>query len=158
MGLRVVKNSSDNLVLVQTVKDRRVVEDLQPKMERPTCIYLDIHPALFRGENTLHFQISNAYQKTPSSLRRKQSDSSLTGYSDQKRRESKSAPYRDTRYPTLLAAKGSYMEESDLGIVNTSLSSYMALLSLDQTVPNESRCRDDVFEATCRSVQDRNEA
>jgi hypothetical protein len=96
-------------------------------------------------------------KKAPASLRRKQSDSSLTGSSDQKKRESKSTAYRDTRYTTLLAAKGSHMEKSDLGITNTSLSSYKALLSLDQTVPNDSLFRDDVFEATCRSVEDRNE-
>lgn len=96
-------------------------------------------------------------KKAPTSLRRKQSDSSLTGSSDQKKRESKSAPYRDSRYTMLLAAKGSYMEKSDLGITSTSLRSYKALLSLDQTVPNDSLFRDDVFEATCRSVEDRNE-
>lgn len=97
-------------------------------------------------------------KKTPASLRRKQSDASLTGSSDQKKRESKSAPYRDLRYATLLAAKGSYMEKSDLGIANTSLSSYKTLLGSDQTVPTDSLFRDDVFEATCRSVQDRNES
>ncbi|MCJ1427143.1 hypothetical protein MMC29_005046 [Sticta canariensis] len=78
-------------------------------------------------------------KKTPACLRRKQSYASLTGSSDQKKRESKSVPYRDLRYATLLAAKGSYMEKSDLGIANTNLS-------------------DDVFEATCRGVQDRNES
>lgn len=97
-------------------------------------------------------------KKAPASLRRKQSDSSLTGSSDQKNRESKSTPYRDLRYATLLAAKGSYMEKSDLGIANTSLSSYKTLLSSDQTIPTDSLLRDDVFEATCRSVQDRNES
>lgn len=97
-------------------------------------------------------------KKTPASLRRKQSDASLTGSSDQKKRESKSAPYRDLRYATLLAAKGSFMEKSDLGVTNTSLSSYKTLLNSDQTVPTNSLFRDDVFEATCRSVQDRNES
>ena len=95
---------------------------------------------------------------TPASLRRKQSDATLTRSSDQKTRESKSAPYRDLRYATLLAAKGSFMEKSDLGITNTSLRSYKTLLSSDQTVPTNSLFRDDVFEATCRSVQDRNES
>ena len=97
-------------------------------------------------------------KKAPASLRRKQSDSILTGSSDQKNRESKSTPYRDLRYATLLAAKGSYMDKSDLGIANTSLSSYKTLLSSDQTIPTDSLFRDDVFEATCRSVQDRNES
>ena len=124
---------------------------LEEQMEQPpppTVQYVEIHG----------FRYPRPIQKTPASLRRKQSDSSLSGSSDQKKRESKSAPYRDTRYATLLAAKGSHMEKSDLGITSTSLSSYKALLSLDQTVPNDSLFRDDVFEATCRSVQDRNES
>jgi hypothetical protein len=97
-------------------------------------------------------------RKAPTSLRRKQSDTSLTGSSDQKKRESKSAAYRDTRYTTLLAAKGSYMEKSDLGVTNTSLTWCKTLLNSEQTVPKASLFRDDIFEATCRKVQDRNEA
>ncbi|EXJ77209.1 hypothetical protein A1O3_10367 [Capronia epimyces CBS 606.96] len=104
------------------------------------------------------FRYPRPIQKGPPSLRRKQSDSSLTGSSDQQKREAKSAPYRDTRYTTLLAAKGSYMEKSHLGITDSSLSSCKALLSLEQTAPNDSLFRDDVFEETCRRVQGRNEA
>src|SRR6202012_3324060 len=89
-------------------------------------------------------------RKVPTSLRRKQSDSSLTGSSDQKKRESKSAPYRDTRYTTLLAAKGSYMEKSDSGITDTSLAWCKTLLNSEQTIPKDSLFRDDVFETTCR--------
>ncbi|OXV10038.1 hypothetical protein Egran_02197 [Elaphomyces granulatus] len=97
-------------------------------------------------------------RKAPTSLRRKQSDTSLTGSSDQKKRDSKSAAYRDTRYTTLLAAKWSYMEKSDLGITNTSLAWCKTLLNSEQTVPKGSLFRDDIFETTCRKVQDRNEA
>lgn len=97
-------------------------------------------------------------RKVLTSLRRKQSDSSLTGSSDQKKRESKSAQYRDARYTTLLAAKGSYMEKSDLGVTNASLTWCKTLLNSKQTVPKDSLFRDDIFEATCRKVQDRNEA
>lgn len=97
-------------------------------------------------------------RKVPTSLRRRQSDSSLTGSSDQKKREGKSAQYRDTRYTTLLAAKGSYMERSDLGVTNASLIWCKTLLNSKQTVPKDSLFRDDIFEATCRKVQDRNEA
>lgn len=97
-------------------------------------------------------------KKVPTPLRRRQSDTSLSGSSDLKKRESKSAPYRDTRYTTLLAAKGSYMEKSNLGATNTSLTWCKTLLNSEQTVPKDSLFRDDVFEATCRKVQDRNEA
>ena len=97
-------------------------------------------------------------RKASASLRRKQSDTSLTGSSNQKKRESKSAAYRDTRYTTLLAAKGSYMEKSDLGVTKTSLTWCKTLLNSEQAVPKDSLFRDDIFEATCRKVQDRNEA
>ena len=97
-------------------------------------------------------------RKIPTSLRRKQSDSSLTGSSDQKKRESKSAQYRDTRYTTLLAAKGSYMKKSDLGITDTSRTCCTTLLNSVQTVPEYSSFRDDIFEKTCGKIEDRNEA
>ncbi|KAF7506536.1 hypothetical protein GJ744_011682 [Endocarpon pusillum] len=50
------------------------------------------------------------------------------------------------------------MEKYNLGITDSSLSTCKALLSLEQTIPNDSLFRDDVFEETCRRVQDRNEA
>jgi len=59
-------------------------------------------------------------KRVPTSLRRKQSDTSLTGSSNQKKSEGKIAPYRDNRYTMLLEAKGSYMKNSDLGITNRS--------------------------------------
>ncbi|KAJ9608544.1 hypothetical protein H2200_007532 [Cladophialophora chaetospira] len=104
------------------------------------------------------FQYPRPTQKAPASLRRKQSDSSLTGSSDQKKRENKSAPYRDARYTTLLAAKGSFMDKSNEGITTTSMENYKSLLSSNQTVSNDSMFRDAIFEITCRSVQDRNES
>lgn len=124
---------------------------LEEQMEQPpppTVQYVEIDG----------FRYPRPIQKALTSLRRKQSDSSLTRSSDQKKREGKSAPYRDTRYTTLLAANGSYMEKSNLGITDSSLSSCKALLSLEQKIPNDSLFGDDVFEETCRRVQDRNEA
>ncbi len=97
-------------------------------------------------------------RKVPTSIRRKPSDSSLSGSSDQKKRECKSAPYRDTRYTTLLAAKGSFTDKSDLGITEASKSLCRRLLESEQDVPKDSLFRDDLFEKTCRKIQDRNEA
>jgi len=97
-------------------------------------------------------------KKLPTSLRRKQSDSSLTGSSDQKKRESKSVAYRDTRYTTLLEGKGSYMKESHLGLTEASLTSCKTLLNSEQAVPKDSLFRDDLFRTTCDKVQDKNEA
>ena len=72
-------------------------------------------------------------KKVPS-LRRKQSDTGLTGSNDQK----KTAAYRDTRYNTLLAAKGSFMEKSHLGITDASKSLCRRLLESEQDVPKDS--------------------
>ena len=97
-------------------------------------------------------------RKVPTSLRRKQSDSSLNESCDQTNREKKSAPYRTTRYTTLLEGKGSYMYESDLGITKGSKDLYQRLLKLKQSVPKDSLFRDDLFKKTCRKVEDMNEA
>ena len=104
------------------------------------------------------FRLPCPIRKTPTSVRRKQSDLSLNGSSDQKNRESKSAPYRTVRYTILLEGKGSYMKESKLGVTNASLTICTTLLDLEQTVPKDSLFRDDLFRATCDKVQDRNEA
>ena len=102
-------------------------------------------------------------RKVPTSVRRKQSDSSLTGSGDQKKRENKSAAYRDTRYSTLLAAKGSYMHEFDDDDDDDDISKHSrnlrrVLLEHDQTVPESSLFRDDLFKRVCREIEDRNEA
>ncbi|KAI1111650.1 hypothetical protein F5Y14DRAFT_306000 [Nemania sp. NC0429] len=97
-------------------------------------------------------------KNAPTSLYHKELDGSPTRSINQKSRESKSAPYRDSHYTILLGIKGSYMHKSKLGITDTSLASCKTLLSSDQTIPIDSLFRDDVFEATCRSVQDRNES
>lgn len=97
-------------------------------------------------------------RRAPTSLRRKQSDSSLNESSDQTNREKKSAPYRTARYTTLLESKGSYMYKSDLGITKGSKDLYRRLLELKQSVPEDSLFCDDLFEEACRKIEDRNEA
>jgi hypothetical protein len=97
-----------------------------------------------------------AKQKSSSSLRRKDSESDTT--SDQKPREAKSTPYARPSYATVLATKGSFMDKSDLGITDASKSLCRILLEKEQTVPQDSLFRDDLFEKTCRKIQDRNEA
>jgi len=104
------------------------------------------------------FRLPCPIRKVPASLSRKQSDSSLNGSSDQKNREKKSAPYRTARYTTLLEGKGSYMKESKLGVTGASLARCKTFLNSEQTVPKDSLFRDDLFQATCDKVQDRNEA
>jgi hypothetical protein len=104
-----------------------------------------------------------ARKKSSSSLRGKQSEAgsavpSSTTPSDQKPREAKSAPYTRLSYTTVLATKGSFMDKSGLGITDTSKSLCRNLLEKEQTVPQDSLFRDDVFDKACRKIQDRNEA
>ena len=104
------------------------------------------------------FRLPCPIKKLPTSIRRKQSDSYLNSSCDQTNREQKSAPYRTARYTRLLETKGSYMYKSDLGITSESKDLYLSLLDLEQTVPTDSLFRDDLFEKTCRKLEDRNEA
>ena len=104
-----------------------------------------------------------ARRKSSSSLRGKQSEAgsaapSSTTPSDQKPREFKSAPYQDARYQTILATKGSFMGKSGLGITDGSKTLCQTLLEKEQTVPQGSLFRDDLFEKTCEKIQNRNEA
>lgn len=50
------------------------------------------------------------------------------------------------------------MDKSDLGITDASKSLCRRLLESEQDVPKDSLFRDDLFEKTCRKIQDRNEA
>lgn len=103
------------------------------------------------------FRLPCPVRRAPTSLRRKQSDSSLNSSDDQTNREKKSAPYRSVRYTTLLEGKGSYMYESDLGITEGSKDHCSRLLRLQQAVPMDSLFRDDLFQTTCRKIADKNE-
>ena len=103
-----------------------------------------------------------ARKKSSSSLRRKQSGPasdapSSNTPSDQKPRDAKSAPYQDPRYETLLSTKGSFMNESDLGITEKSKETYLNLLDAKQTVPTDSLFRDNIFKRTCQNIRNRNE-
>ncbi|KAL7938316.1 hypothetical protein V8C35DRAFT_148512 [Trichoderma chlorosporum] len=97
------------------------------------------------------------------SYRGKQSDvssatpSSITP-SDQKPREAKSSPYTRPSYQTILATKGSFMGKFELGITEESKRLCRTLLEAEQSVPQDTLFRDDLFEETCESVQERNEA
>lgn len=99
-----------------------------------------------------------AKPKLPPSLRRKGSESSLNTASDQLPREVKSAKYKNPSYETTLALKGSFMDESDMGITDASKILCQTLLDTEQTTPQDSLFRDDLFRKTCRSIHSRNEA
>ncbi|KAL6870390.1 hypothetical protein J3F83DRAFT_677580 [Trichoderma novae-zelandiae] len=96
------------------------------------------------------------FEPTERLLARKRSSS--TTPSDEKPRAEKSTQYRDPRYKALLAAMGSFMGESDKGVTIESTTACMTLLTSEQTLPTESLFRDELFDLTCRSVEDRNAA
>ncbi|MCJ1243467.1 hypothetical protein MMC30_000664 [Trapelia coarctata] len=78
--------------------------------------------------------------------------------SDQKPREERSAEYKDPRYEVLLGTKGSFMAEHALGITDASKRKCRELLDTEQTVPNESLFRDDLFDKTCAMIHNGNES
>ncbi|KAL8969018.1 MAG: hypothetical protein Q9183_002194 [Haloplaca sp. 2 TL-2023] len=100
-----------------------------------------------------------ARKRSSSSLRRKKSESNLQTSSDQISREVKSAQYKDSDYAMVLESKGSYMREvDDDGIPKNVQDLCQALLETEQTVPQDSLFRNDLFAKTCRDISDRNEA
>ncbi|KAK1749540.1 hypothetical protein QBC47DRAFT_395632 [Echria macrotheca] len=100
-----------------------------------------------------------ARKRSSPSLSRKRSNSAAsTTPSDRRPREEKSAPYRDPRYKMLLETKGSFMDKSDLGVTDDSKILCQKLLETAQVEPQGSLFHSDVFESTCRNVEDRNEA
>ncbi|PQE08397.1 reverse transcriptase protein [Rutstroemia sp. NJR-2017a WRK4] len=104
-----------------------------------------------------------ARKKSSSSFRGKQSEAgsaapSSTTPSDQKPREAKSSPYARPSYETVLATKGSFMGKFELGITDESKRLCRTLLEAEQSVPQETLFRDDLFEETCETVRARNEA
>jgi len=109
-----------------------------------------------QGFHHLHHLFARKWSSSP--LRRKNSESSFQTPSDQLPREVKSAQYRDPEYEVGLAAKGSFMDKSDLDITDDSRSLCRRLLQSVQTVPQDSLFRDDLFEKTCQKIRTRNEA
>ncbi|PQE05336.1 phosphatidylserine decarboxylase protein [Rutstroemia sp. NJR-2017a BVV2] len=104
-----------------------------------------------------------ARKKSSSSFRGKQSEAgsaapSSTTPSDQKPREAKSLPYARPSYETVLATKGSFIGKFELGITDESKRLCRTLLEAEQSVPQETLFRDDLFEETCETVRARNEA
>ncbi|KAK6843399.1 hypothetical protein PG987_004259 [Apiospora arundinis] len=70
----------------------------------------------------------------------------------------KSAPYRDTRYETLLNTKGTYMETAEVGIMEENKGLCRILLEGSQGIPQGSVFDDPVFENACKNIQKANEA
>ena len=101
-----------------------------------------------------------ARKKSSASLRRKKSQSTLQ--TSNSSREGESSQYNTPDYEFKLERKGSYMREyddiDDNGKGKNMKTFCKALLERDQTVPQDSSFRDDLFEKTCEEVRNRNEA
>jgi len=98
-------------------------------------------------------------RKKSSSLRRKNSESSLQTPSDQLPREVKSAQYRTVEYEIGLEKKGSYMREFDDDDIPENIKILCKnLLGAAQALPQDSLFRDDLFKKTCEKIRNRNEA
>ncbi len=105
------------------------------------------------------FQHLFARKKSSSSLRRKNSESSLQTPSDQLPREVKSAQYKSVEYEIGLEKKGSYMRESDDDDIPENIKILCKnLLGAAQALPQDSLFRDDLFKKTCEKIRNRNEA
>lgn len=73
-------------------------------------------------------------------------------------REAKSAPYKDARYETYLAAAGGFMDESDIDVCDDSKALCERLLSTTQDLPSHTLFRDDLFKGICRKIRNESEA
>lgn len=100
-----------------------------------------------------------AKKRSSSNLSRKRSSSgtSITP-SDQKPREEKSAEYRDPRYETLLATKGTFLKDSKSGITDESKQLIKDLLAGNQPHPTGTLFDDSIFADACQNVKGKNEA
>lgn len=142
-------------------QDSQVREDLIQDLDQDSWLEEEMEnstPGVVKYVEVNGFRLPCPIRKLPTSVRRKQSDSNLNDSSDQKSRENKSAKYRNAGYTILLERQGSYMNESEVGVTEASLSVCGTLLGSAQTVPKDSLFGDDVFQATCEKVQNKNEA
>jgi hypothetical protein len=104
-----------------------------------------------------HLLVKASALASPHGKKRKSNTHTVTS-SDQESRETKSAPYKDKRYETLLTTKDSYMDEHNLSITDKAMDLCQSLLEKEQTVPQVSLFRDDLFEETCRRIRNKTES
>ncbi|KAI9801191.1 MAG: hypothetical protein M1825_003465 [Sarcosagium campestre] len=83
-------------------------------------------------------------------------DSSATP-SDQKTREQKSALYRDARYSILLETKGTFMKDSEAGILAADVKFCKSLLTFKKDPPSDSLLDDRFFRETIYKISRENE-
>ena len=104
-----------------------------------------------------------ARKKFSAFLRRKQSQSSIQTSSDQLSRESRGSQYNTPDYEIKLERQGSYMRDHDdiddcVNKEGSVKQICMTFLDGDQTVPQDTLFRDDLFKKICEKIRNRNEA
>jgi len=81
-----------------------------------------------------------------------------TTFRDQSPSEAKSKPYQNIRYTGLPAMLGSFMNESERGIMDHSRKTRRSLMEQGQPTPQDSQFCDDLFASTFWARRDKNEA
>lgn len=104
------------------------------------------------------FLDSQVLKRPPALTDLKTSSVSSVTPRDQRPREEKSPPYKDTRYELLLKTKGVVIGKAERGITPYSKELCVHLLEDSQNTPHDTLFRDDLFEAACDMLQGRNEA
>ncbi|TEY33025.1 hypothetical protein BOTCAL_0695g00020 [Botryotinia calthae] len=115
----------------------------------------------FEPESNMNNPLARKKSSSTLCSRQFEAGSSASNYfisSDQKLREAKSVLYTHPSYITILETKGSFINDSDLGITDTSEKLCRDLLETEQSIPQDTLFRDDIFKETCKNIQGRNEA
>ncbi|KAL7953662.1 hypothetical protein V8C34DRAFT_296390 [Trichoderma compactum] len=109
-------------------------------------------------EHALARKRRDVFPRRRQSISASSSNASIVTPSDERPREEKSAPYRDSRYVVLLNIKGAYMETSEQGILDESKQTCRDLLQNEQQFPQGTIFEDAVFEKACKNLVKANDA
>lgn len=101
--------------------------------------------------------ISLQKKKSSFFLNRKKSQSNFQIFNDQLSRKVKNVQYKNSNYAIELESESSYMYKFTSDIININRKFCRTLLKKKQTISQNALFRDDLFDETCRKIQDRNE-
>ena len=103
-------------------------------------------------------KLSCFIKKVLISIRRKQSNSNLNNFNNQKNRKIKSALYRITRYITLFENKKNYMHDYNENNISQNMKNFCnILMKKKQFVFQNSLFRKNIFKKIYRKIKNRNE-
>ncbi|KAI4185038.1 MAG: hypothetical protein LQ346_005998 [Caloplaca aetnensis] len=146
-------------------QDSQVIRDIENGRSPPE--ELDERQIIVDLINSGQLGMLHAFHPVQALLRKKRSSASLGPRSsqatsqtpsDQQPRENKSRQYMKADYRDALEKQGSYMRADAVGAGDSSKGLCRTLLENEQPIPQDTLFRDDLFEETCYSIEDRNEA